>query len=364
MFTTAFDLEGPLSPQDNAYEVMQLIDNGRALFETISKYDDYLTSQNRPNYEPGDTLKLIVPFMLVSGATEEDVKKVSKQAKIVCGAKELIKWLQEDAWDVHIISTSYEQHAHGIASQLGVAYQKVHCTSFPLDSFAEMLGDVEKELIRAVQEEILSFYFNVGISENQRFKEFASKLDRFFFEQVPRTRIKAIFDQIKVVGGERKVRALMKAIGDSAAIENTAVTGDSITDYKMLQKVCHNGGLSIVFNGNIFALPYGNVGVACTDLRPLYPIFAAFRERGLKSAFDVAAEWEDKWETFVSDPALIPDCFMRPELRRLFADVSDDAVFPRFNLLNRRDEKQLRQIALIHKRFRRLVRGESTARLG
>ena len=364
MFTAAFDLEGPLSPQDNAYEVMQLIDNGRALFEVISKYDDYLTLQNRADYEPGDTLKLIVPFMLVSGTTEEDVKKVSKQAKIVCGAKELIKWLQEDTWDVHIISTSYEQHAYGIASQLGVDYQKVHCTSFPLDSFVEMLGDAEKELIKAMQEEILSFYFKVGITEEMRFKVLAAKLDRFFFEQVPRTRIKAIFDQIKVVGGERKVRALMKSIGDITAIENTAVTGDSITDYKMLQKVCHNGGLSIVFNGNIFSLPYGNVGVACTDLRPIYPIFAAFRERGLKSAFDVAAEWEDEWETFVSDPDLVPDCFMRPELRRLFADASDDAVFPRFSLLDRRDEERLRQIALIHHRFRSLVRGESTARLG
>jgi len=343
---------------------MQLIDNGRALFEMISKYDDYLTLQNRPNYEPGDTLKLIVPFMLINGATEEDVKKVSKQAKIVCGAKELIKWLQEDAWDVHIISTSYEQHAYSIASQLDVAYQKVHCTSFPLDSFAEMLGDAEKELIRAAQEEILSFYFNVGISDSQRFKEFVRRLDRFFFERVPRTRIKAIFDQINVVGGERKVRALMKAICDSAAIENTAVIGDSITDYKMLQKVCHNGGLSIVFNGNIFSLPYGNVGVACTDLRPAYLIFAAFREGGLKSAFDVAAEWEDKRETFVADPDVIPNYFIRPEVRHLFADASDDAVFPRFNLLNRRDEKQLRQIALVHHRFRRLVRGESTARLG
>ena len=82
-FTAAFDLEGPLSPQDNAYEVMHLFKDGPSLFEVISKYDDYLALQNRHDYEPGDTLKLIVPFLLVNGITEQDIRKVSKRAKLV-----------------------------------------------------------------------------------------------------------------------------------------------------------------------------------------------------------------------------------------------------------------------------------------
>jgi len=57
-----FDLEGPLSPQDNAYEVMGLIPDGHRLFEVISRYDDLLTLEGREDYEPGDTLRLIVPW--------------------------------------------------------------------------------------------------------------------------------------------------------------------------------------------------------------------------------------------------------------------------------------------------------------
>jgi predicted HAD superfamily phosphohydrolase len=58
-----FDLEGPLSPQDNAYELMKLFPDGGKIFEVISRYDDLLTLENRPDYEPGDTLALIAPFL-------------------------------------------------------------------------------------------------------------------------------------------------------------------------------------------------------------------------------------------------------------------------------------------------------------
>ncbi len=138
-FTAAFDLEGPLSPQDNAYGVMHSIKEGPALFEVLSRYDDYLAIRNRPNYEPGDTLQLIVPFMIVNGITEQDVRKASARAQLVGGARELIKWLKDEMWNVHIISTSYEQHAYNVASKLDVEREKVHCTRFPLDSLSEIL---------------------------------------------------------------------------------------------------------------------------------------------------------------------------------------------------------------------------------
>lgn len=364
MYTAAFDLEGPLSPQDNAYEVMQLIENGRALFEVISAYDDYLALQGRQDYEPGDTLKLIVPFLLVGETTESDIKRVSKRAKTVSGAKKLITWLQDDRWDVHIISTSYEQHAHSVASRLGVDWEKVHCTRFPLDSFVEILGKSEKELIKSVEGEILSFHGNSGYEKSTSFKELADRLDSFFFDQVPRTSMKTIFEQISVVGGERKVHALMRAIGDEADLQHTAVVGDSITDHKMLQKVRRSCGLSVVFNGNDYALPYGNVAMACFDIRPMYPVFSAFREGGLDAAFDVAAEWEKAGEVFMKDPGQIPDHFMKRGLKRFFMDAPNNAVFPRFNLLEGKTERQLESVSSTHGRFRNLVRGKSTAKLG
>jgi energy-converting hydrogenase A subunit R len=361
-FTAAFDLEGPLSPQDNAYEVMHLIKDGPSLFEVLSRYDDYLALQNTPDYEPGDTLKLIVPFLLVNGITELDIVKVSKRAKLVRGAKELIKWLQEDRWNVHVISTSYEQHAYNIASQLGIERKKVHCTRFPLDSFADMLEEPEIELIREIQDEILLIFSNTD-EENSSLERLATQLDEFFFEKVPRTRINAIFDKINVVGGERKVQALMSAVR-GARTKETAAIGDSITDYRMLQWIQSAGGLSVAFNGNIYALPYANIGMACVDIRPLYLILTEFRAGGVKSSLDAATCWEHECREFVRDPRLIPKHALGPKLAHFFANASDHTVFPRFNVLKSRTDEQMRQIAAVHAKFRSLVRGQDTALLG
>lgn len=362
-FTAAFDLEGPLSPQDNAYEVMHSVKEGPALFEVLSKYDDYLALQNRPNYEPGDTLQLIVPFMLVNGITERDVRKASIRARLVSGAKELVKWLEDETWHVHIISTSYEQHAYNVASKLGIERENVHCTRFPLDSFAEILRERDITLIREIQNEILSFHYETPDSEIASFERLAAKLDEFFFRIVPRTRIKAIFDQIIVLGGTRKVRALLSAV-DGGRQGDTAVIGDSITDYKMLEKIRKAGGISVAFNGNCYALPYANIGMACADIRPLYLILSAFQEGGLESAYDSATLWEAKCREFAKHPNLIPVPAVRPELVAFFINATDNKKFPRLSVLNKKNREQMEQIAAIHGKFRSFVRGQETARLG
>ncbi|HEX59904.1 MAG TPA: energy-converting hydrogenase A, subunit R, partial [Methanomicrobia archaeon] len=68
-----FDLEGPLSPQDNAYEVMSSIENGDKIFEVLSRYDDIISLEGREGYEAGDTLALIVPFLVVHSISERDI---------------------------------------------------------------------------------------------------------------------------------------------------------------------------------------------------------------------------------------------------------------------------------------------------
>ncbi|GAG18116.1 unnamed protein product, partial [marine sediment metagenome] len=89
----AFDLEGPLSPQDNAYELMKLFPNGDRIFEVISRYDDLLTLEEKEDYEPGDTLALIVPFLVLHNITEADISRLAGEASLTGGADKLISWL-------------------------------------------------------------------------------------------------------------------------------------------------------------------------------------------------------------------------------------------------------------------------------
>src|SRR4030043_400511 len=93
-----FDLEGPLSPQDNAYELMKLFPNGDKVFEVISRYDDLLTLAEREDYEPGDTLALIVPFLILHDISENDITTLATKASLTGGAQKLISWLQSTGW--------------------------------------------------------------------------------------------------------------------------------------------------------------------------------------------------------------------------------------------------------------------------
>ena len=58
------DCEGPLSINDNAYEISDFfIPEGGHFFSILSNYDDMLVEENTEGYLAGSTLKLILPFL-------------------------------------------------------------------------------------------------------------------------------------------------------------------------------------------------------------------------------------------------------------------------------------------------------------
>jgi energy-converting hydrogenase A subunit R len=327
MPVACFDLEGPLSPQDNAYEVMGLVDRGKEIFEVISRYDDLLTLAKRQGYEPGDTLKLIVPFLIYHGITEEDIERVSKRAKVVNGAKETIAHLRENGWKVHIISTSYQQHAYNIAEQLGVAREDVACTKLELSKYRNASG---LELVAEVEKTILEKLY-----PRMRDDEIVATLDDFFFNKLQRTQLGKVFNEVRVVGGKRKVEAMLGFLKrHNAKLSDCAAIGDSITDFKMLREVSRGGGIAIAFNGNEYSLPYCDIAVASQDLRALLPVMDAFASDGRSEALEAARKLQSSGEV-----------------------EAEYTLFPAAS-----DEK-LKLTLEVHKRFRALVRGDA-AKLG
>lgn len=339
-----FDLEGPLSPQDNAYEVLGLARNGSKIFEVISRYDDLLTLEARENYEPGDTLKLIVPFLVYHGIGEKEVREVSRRAKIVSGAKELVTFLKQRRWRVYIISTSYEQHAYGIAKQLGVPRRNVACTKMPLDNYISQMKDEDFSLVKETEEKILSELYPGMNDENVK-----KTLDNFFFRKLRGTRLGKIFDEVKIVGGARKVEAMLRfAERDRLKIDETVAVGDSITDFKMLSKAREEGGLAIAFNGNEFSLPYASVALASADQRFLIPLLDAFENGGREEALRVTKALENA--------ALKEILKSIPKAVKKGMKLSQPPVYA---CLEGADKEKIRKLVEIHKRYRKLVRGEA-----
>lgn len=328
-----FDLEGPLSPQDNAYEVMKLVENGDKIFEIISKYDDILTIEGRKNYEPGDTLKLIVPFLLYHGITEEDIKKVSERASIVKGARETVSYLKKKC-DVYIISTSYEQHALNIAKKLGIEKENVACTKLRLNYYRDIYTKLD--FIEEAERKILDMYPKVDVKY----------LDKFFFEDV-KNRLKSIFEEVVVVGGARKVNAMRNfAKRKGAKISDIVAVGDSITDYKMLREV-KDKGLAIAFNANEYALPHATVGLASVDLRYITPLIDSF-EKGRSFSIETAEYLEN---------AEIDEIISR--VPKELINGIDLEHKPYYSVILNKDDEKLKDILKIHKKYRMIVRGEA-----
>jgi len=324
-----FDLEGPLSPQDNAYELMKLSPNGDKVFEVISYYDDLLTLEEREGYEPGDTLALIVPFLILHNISEDDIKTLASKAGLTGGAFELVSWLKAGDWQVFCISTSYEQYALRITQRLGIPSQNVACTQLPLDKLRQSLEREDLKLLRQAEEDILALH---PPTDEERIKQ---NLDRFFWQQLPSTKTGKVASQVKPRGGRRKVAALNRfAELHHQPLPSWVVIGDSITDFRMLKEVDDGGGLAIAFNANEYALPYATMSLASSLLSDLKEVLQAWPE-GHRSGVEKQVKEKEK------------------------TGGKGDRGY--FHWLE--GKKDLDEVLKVHKRIRRLVR-EEAAKLG
>jgi energy-converting hydrogenase A subunit R len=273
MSLICFDLEGPLAPQDNAYELMSLFPRGGRIFEVISRYDDLLTLEGRPDYESGDTLALITPFLACHGVEEEQIAAMGQEAGLTPGATVLMPKLKSRGWHVFCISTSYEQYAFPITQRLGILRENVACPSFPLAQIRQPLSQKEFALLEQTETEIVNLN---PFTDDTRIKKY---LDYLYWQTLPQTRWGRIISQVKPVGGRRKVEALENfSTKMGKPLSGWTVVGDSITDFKMLRAVNKSGALAIAFNAKEYALAFSTLGLASVSLYDLWIVLEAWEK--------------------------------------------------------------------------------------
>ena len=320
-----FDLEGPLSPKDNAYELMKLFPNGDRIFEVISRYDDLLTLEEKEDYEPGDTLALIVPFLLLHNISEDNITTLATEASLTGGAAKLVSWLEYNGWKVFCITTTYEQYAIHITQKLGIYAHNVACTPFPLNKLRQTLCKEDVTLLQETEEAILTMQ---PVADDDRIKQ---SLDHFFWEKLPTTELGEVIKQVQPMGGRRKVAALNRfADKYDQPLSRWVVVGDSITDFRMLQTVEAAGGLAIAFNANEYALPYATMSLASTFVIDLNEVLPAW-QKGYRKEIEKVVREKEK------------------------IGGREDRGY--FHWLSGR--KDIDEVIQLHKRIRRLVREEA-----
>jgi energy-converting hydrogenase A subunit R len=293
------DLEGPLTLNDNAFELTaHFLPDGARFFALISRYDDLLAALvKRPGYHAGDTLKLIVPFLLAFGVRDRDLIEFSRKSiKPLPGAAAVLQRIraQMPAW---IISTSYEPYVRAVCETFAFPFENAYCTKISLDAYK--LSHTERQELRALYSQIL---------------QESISLDEVFWEKIVQMEAGRVLREIQPVGGPEKARAL-RAVARRTQIPlaQTIYVGDSITDVEALVVVRREGGLAVAFNANSYALRAAQVGCISATASVLAEIAEAFAQ-GFERTVHIS-DPQAEWTTQIDDAFIARSEQMRRRLR-------------------------------------------------
>lgn len=354
-----WDLEGPISILDFAAEIGKLLNtkphlnlnnyNMGEFFFMISNYDDYLIAVpgvkeelRIPDYQPGDTLRLMAP-LYVSGFTDEELNALArKNLGLIPGCKDLISILHKK-WEIFIISTSYTHFAHNVTRFLNIPEDHVYCTELNIKKLKKGLSNINKDIKTLVN------IFKKYLKNQRDLKPIIKDLDNFFWFEKENDYIK-VMNQIKVRGGKRKELAVEDISKRTKTdISQMIAIGDSITDINMLQRLKKEGGIAISFNGNRFTVERSNIAVTSPNNLAVLPIFE------LKDNIQEFLEnWENNFSNFKNDPKRISNDIIPKDIKRLF--ISHNFI-PEINNLDNKSTKEINTIIFQQEKMRKHIRG-------
>jgi energy-converting hydrogenase A subunit R len=355
-----WDLEGPISVIDFAAEIGKLLGNKSqfnlkkfdmgAFFTMISKYDDYIIDVpgvkerlNIPDYQPGDTLRIMAPLYTVCYTDKELVKLARSNFGLLPGCRELMDILHKN-WEVFVISTSYSHFAYNVTAVLDIPKDNVYCTDLNIKNLKKGLHNIEVDV-----ETLLNVIFQKYLDNTKDLDSVIEDLNNFFWKGRETDYIR-VMNKVKVRGGKRKELAVEEiSQRTKIPISEMIVLGDSITDINMLQRVRDEGGIAISFNGNRFSLKRANFAVTTQNCLGVLPLF-----EHKHNIYDFLIDWESNFENFQNNPKNITDGLISKEIKELF--IKNNFTPELSNLINK-TEIQYSEIISKQERMRKIVRG-------
>jgi len=352
------DCEGPISKNDNAFELAsRFIPNGERFFTLVSRYDDIQADIiKRPGYKPGDTLKLILPFLRAYGATNEKMRSYSSQnILLVPGAKETLKFVQK-IMPSFIVSTSYEHYIESLCDLIGFPKENVYCTRVDMDKYD--LSEYEIKRLKEIRKEISGMpmpeipkdaaTFEALPDETQRV---VKRLDEIFWNEILQMDAGKMLREVNPVGGFEKANAVKEIVKRTGSdLSNVIYFGDSITDVDPFRLIREGGGLTVSFNGNQYAVREAEIAVMSHSTIIISILADIFRKIGKEGTLHLAEEWSTSSLKGICDPSL----FMK--LQTLPIDKT-----PRVERIN---PGNISRLIRESSNFRKTVRGEAIGRLG
>ena len=348
MFEKSFitDCEGPLTLNDNAYELaVHFIENGGELFKVLSLYDDYLADiVKKENYKVGNTLKFILPFFVCENLKNQDMIDFSqKNIYAVRDSKFLLKYLKK-AMNTYIVSTSYGQYIEALSNYMDFPFENTFYTKVDVDALT--LNDEEMEKIDKFKLEILDDPENYEL------------FDEIFYSEIPKMGIYEAIEAINVVGGEGKKEAIDEIIErDNINTAEILYIGDSITDVEPLDFARKNNGISISFNGNEYPLKVAEIAIVSPSAVTTCVIANIYA----KDDKQTVLRFIDDYNTSKNLEELFEKYDVDLEIKNRFLDVFSNGEYPIIKII---DDDNFEDILKVSKDMRNNIRGQDIGELG
>ncbi|MGB9676783.1 MAG: HAD hydrolase family protein [Candidatus Bathyarchaeales archaeon] len=352
------DCEGPISKNDNAFEITAYyVPEGEKFFTVISRYDDVLAYVlKRRGYKAGDTLKLILPFLRAYGVTDEKMREFSaKSLVLIPKAKEMLHHVRRLA-HAFIVSTSYEHYIRALCQAVEFPYRNTYCTKLKISKYRIEKG--EKKRLMELAKEIAQMPI-IEILENAKsLEDFPAehrkavlRLDEIFWKEIANMKSgrRFLYD-VNPVGGAEKAEAILDVIKKvGAKLSDVMYVGDSITDIEVFKLVKENDGLAVSFNGNRYAVENAEIAILSNNCMPTAIIAELFTRLGKEQTLKIVENWslENLKRAEVSSTLI--------ESLLKFGDL------PKVKIITK---ENIEALAKESSEFRKKVRGEAIGRLG
>ena len=349
------DCEGPISKNDNAFELTEeFIPQGGEFFAKLSKYDDFLADiAKKPGYKAGDTLRLILPFFKAYGVTDAGISEFSSQnILLVPGADTALKYIRA-IMPAFIISTSYRPYINSLCEMIGFPVENTYCTELTLDIY--QIPETEIEYLKELHDEMLALPA-IEIPASAASREdlddgsitCIDRLDKIFWEEFPSMASGKLLEDVNPTGGFEKAQAIERSCERTGfELEDVIYVGDSITDMEAMKLVSDAGGLAVSFNGNRYAIESADVVCISPDALILAVCALMFGGGGAESVRALVSEWDSGKVAF---------------------EDSIKEVLPGFSVegtsLHLIEDSDLEDLVSRSESFRKTVRGERIGRLG
>ncbi|MGQ9745373.1 MAG: hypothetical protein ACUVQV_05160 [Dissulfurimicrobium sp.] len=270
MIQINIDCEGPITQNDNAFELSEaLIPKGGEFFLRISRYDDYLADvEKRPGYKAGDTLRLILPFLKAYGATNKIIEEFSQRSLVTLSDARLLLQKLTAIGPTFIISTSYRPYLKALSKDTDFPLEQIYCTDIDMDCFTpepyevNRIKDMAREIIKMPP---LSWHRKDNgdkITLDKEAMTSLERLDAIFWKEIPAMKIGQAYARVNPVGGKEKARAVEDSLKKTGLrLSDVIYAGDSITDVDAMRLVKQGGGTAISFNGNIYAIKEADIAL-------------------------------------------------------------------------------------------------------